>query len=82
MWLAEAGDKCFYGIIKRTKDSQGKPHLFSKITINDGNVQACASDQKVLSRALDEMCDMVLNCGLHHDTGKKIRILDADYFLN
>jgi hypothetical protein len=58
MLMAEAGDKCFYGSIKRSQDSNGKPHLFSRIVINDGFVQACASDQKVLSRMLDAICLM------------------------
>jgi len=39
MFMAEAGGKCFYGIIKRSQDAQGKPHLFSRIVINDGIVQ-------------------------------------------
>lgn len=81
MWLAEAGDKCFYGIIKRTKDARGIPHLFSRIVINDGLVQACSSDQRVLSRILDDMCIMYLN-GLHSDTGKYLIVNDEKYFLN
>mgnify|MGYP000921138920 CR=1 FL=1 len=68
MWLAEVGDKCFYGIIKRGRDSNGNPHLFSRININDGIVQGCASDQKVLGKNIDEMCAMYLN-GLHKDAG-------------
>jgi len=81
MFMAEAGGKCFYGIIKRSQDAQGKPHLFSRIVINDGIVQACASDQKVLSRALDEMCLLYQN-GLHCDDGKYIFVNDEKYFLN
>lgn len=69
MFMAEAGGKCFYGIIKRSKDAHGNPHLFSRIVIADGIVQACASDQKTLGRMLDEMCKMVLYKGLHEDEG-------------
>lgn len=83
MFMAQADhERCFYGIIKRSKDAQGDPHLFSRIIINDGIVQACASDQKVLSKMLDEMCKMVLDMGLHNDVGEKIKILEDDYFLN
>jgi hypothetical protein len=82
MFMAEAGDKCFYGIIKRSKDANGNPHLFSRIIINDGYVQACASDQKVLGKTLDDLCIMVLDYGLHNHAGERIKICDADYFLN
>jgi len=68
MWLAEVGDKCFYGIIKRSKDANGNLHLFSRIDINGGTVQGCASDQKTLGKNIDEMCAMYLN-GLHNDKG-------------
>jgi len=83
MFMAQASDdECFYGIIKRSKDSNGNPHLFSRITINDGYVQACASDQKVLGKVLDEMCKMVLYTRLHEDAGVFITIGDEKYFLN
>ncbi len=82
MFMAEAGDKCFYGIIKRSKDANGQPHLFSRIIINNGYVQACAGDQKVLGRILDEMCKMVLYMGLHKDAGVFITIGNEKYFLN
>jgi hypothetical protein len=81
MFMAEAGNKCFYGIIKRSKDSNGNPHLFSRIIINDGYVQACSSDQKVLGNVLDEMCIMYLK-GLHRDAGISIEIFSSDLFLN
>jgi hypothetical protein len=70
MFMAQADhDRCFYGIIKRSKDADGNPHLFSRIVINDGIIQACASDQKVLGKMLDEMCIMVLDKNLHEDEG-------------
>lgn len=83
MFMSQADhERCFYGIIKRSIDSEGNPHLFSRIIINDGIIQACASDQKVLGKMLDEMCKMVLDMRLHDDGGRKIKIFDADYFLN
>lgn len=83
MFMAQTSDnECFYGIIKRSKDANGNPHLFSRITVNDGNVQACASDQKELGRMLDEMCKMVLYSGLHNNYGHKIKIFDAEFYLN
>ena len=83
MYMCQADhERCFYGIIKRSKDANGNPHLFSRIIINDGYVQACASDQKVLSRLLDEMCIMVLDMGLHRDSGVYSEIFGDKYFLN
>lgn len=83
MFMAQADhDRCFYGIIKRSKDADGQPHLFSRIIINDGIIQARASDQKVLSRLLDEMCIMVLDLGLHKDAGVQVEIFGSDFFLN
>jgi hypothetical protein len=83
MFMAHADhDRCFYGIIKRCKDANGNPHLFSRIIINDGLIQACSSDQKVLSKMLDEMCKMVLNLGLHDDSGVYIEISCEKCFLN
>lgn len=82
MFMAQASDEeCFYGIIKRSKDANGQPHLFSRIVINDGLIQACANDQKVLGKLLDEMCVMYLK-GLHNDAGKYIIVHDEKYFLN
>lgn len=69
MFMAEANGKCFYGTIKRSKDSEGNPHLFSRITVNKGMIQACASDQKILGRILDEMCVMFLNHKIHDNSG-------------
>lgn len=81
MFMAEAGDKCFYGIIKRSHDTNGQPHLFSRITINDGYIQACSNDQRTLGKMLDEMCVMYLK-GLHRDSGIYIIISGEKYFLN
>ena len=83
MFMCQADhDRCFYGIIKRSKDANGNPHLFSRIVINDGIIQACASNQKVLGKMLDEICIMVLDKGLHDDAGVFIEIFGEKYFLN
>lgn len=81
MWFAEAGGKCFYGIIKRSKDANGNPHLFSQINVNNGLIQACADDLKTLSKILDEMCVMYLN-GLHEKFGEKLSVFHTNIFLN
>lgn len=83
MFMAQADhDRCYYGIIKRSKDSSGNHHLFSRIIVNDGLIMACAPEQKELGRMLDQMCIMVLDMRLHDNAGKKIKIFDTDYFLN
>lgn len=82
-FMAQAdNERCFYGVIKRGKDTEGYPHLFSRIVVNDGLIQACASDQKTLGKMLDEMCILVLDYGLHSDAGVSIEIFDNQYFVN
>ena len=72
MFMAQADhDRCFYGVIKRSKDTNGNPHVFSRIKINDGMIQACASDQKTLGKMLDEICIMVLDKKIHADKGAR-----------
>lgn len=68
MWLAEVGDKHFYGTIKRSKDANGNPHLFSRININDGIVQGYATNRIELGKNMDAMCAMYLS-GIHNDKG-------------
>jgi hypothetical protein len=83
MFMCQADhDRCFYGIIKRSKDTNGNPHVFSRIIVNDGLIMACAGEQKVLGKVLDEMCVLVLEYGLHNHAGVRIKIYNADYFLN
>ncbi|MBN1968803.1 MAG: hypothetical protein JW870_05515 [Candidatus Delongbacteria bacterium] len=48
-------DRFFVGIISRSKVVNGNPHLFSRIVLNDGLLMACAGNQKVLGKMLDEM---------------------------
>jgi len=83
MFMAQADhERCFYGVIKRGKDAEGNSHLFSRIVVNDGLIQACASDQMTLGKMLDEMCILVLEYGLHRDAGVFKKLAGNKYFLN
>jgi hypothetical protein len=83
MFMAQAAHyRCFYGIIKRSKDSSGNPHVFSRIIVNDGFIMACVNGQKVLGKMLDEMCIMVLDMRLNEDAGVYIEIFGDKCFLN
>jgi len=83
MFLAEASNgKCFFGIIKRSHDEHGNPHVFSRISIYDGSIMACASNQWILGKMLDELCDMVLIYGIHNDIGVYTELCGEKYFYN
>lgn len=83
MFMAQASnDECFYGILKRDRDAAGNHHVFSRIIVNDGLIQASASNQWELGRNLDEMCVMILHKGLHNDAGVFIMINNEKLFLN
>ena len=84
MFIAKADkDRCFFGIIKRWNDLDGKPLVFSKIVMkNNGFIYAQAVDQKRLSKNLNEICIMILDMGLHDDAGVSTEILGKDLFLN
>ncbi len=83
LFMAQAdNERCFYGVIKREKDADGNPHLFSRIVVNDGLIQACASDQVTLGKMLDEMCILLLDYGLHNDAGVSIEVSGNQLFLN
>jgi hypothetical protein len=83
MFMAQASnDECFYGIIIRDRDASGNPHVFSRIIVNDGLIQACAKDQWELGKMLDEMCIMILRNGLHNDAGVFTMINNEKFFLN
>lgn len=83
MFMAEASNgKCFFGIIKRSHDDQGNPHVFSRITIYDGSIMACASNQRILGKMLDEICDMVLEYGIHNKSDVYIELFGEKYFYN
>ncbi len=83
MFMAQADDdRCFYGMLKRTKDAKGNPHLFSRIVVEDGLINACANDQKELGKKLDEICVMVLDKGLHSNAGVFTTILGEKLYSN
>ena len=84
MFIAKASmDRCFFGIIKRFEDNEGNRLVFSKIVMKDnGYICAQASNQKLLSKNLNEICVMILDMGLHDDTGISTEILGKDFFLN
>jgi hypothetical protein len=60
LFMAMAGkDRCFTGIIKRLKDIEGNPFVFSRIVMPDGLLCAQETDQKALGENLDKMCVMI-----------------------
>lgn len=83
MFMAQADhDRCFYGSLKRGRDDDGNPYVFSRIVINGGLIEARAPEQKELGRNLDQICIMVLDMGLHRDGGVYVKVLDDKLFLN
>jgi len=83
MFMAKADvNRCFCGIIKRGKDDNGNPFVFSRIKMQDGLLCASANDQKILGKNLDEMCVMILDKGLHNDHGVTKEIFGTDLFSN
>jgi hypothetical protein len=75
-------DRCFTGIIKRLKDADGNPLVFSKIVVNDGLLCASAPEQIELGKNLDEICIMILDKGLHSDIGVTSIVFESKFFLN
>jgi hypothetical protein len=83
MFMAQAShERCFYGIIKRGTDEFGNDFVFSRIVMPDGLIQARANDQQELGKNLDEICRMVLDYGLHNNTGANINVLNTALFVN
>jgi len=84
MFMAKADkDRCFFGIINRFEDHDGNPAVFSKIVMpDDGYICAQSTDQKTLGNNLDEMCVMILDGGLHNDTGVAVEINEEKFFIN
>lgn len=83
LFMAKADkDRCFTGIIKRFKDAEGNPYVFSRIVMPDGFLCASAPDQNELGKKLDMMCVMILDKKLHDDCGVTNEIFDIDFFLN
>jgi len=86
LFMAKAGkqgwDRCFHGTIRRERDADGNPTVYGKIKVGDGYIYALAKDQWELGEKLDEMVLMILEKGLHSNTGKKSVIAGSPYFLN
>lgn len=86
LFMAKAGkqgwDRCFHGTIKRETDDDGNPVVRGNIKVNDGQIYAQAYDQWKLGDKLDELVLMVLDFGLHSDTGITSVIAGMPYFQN
>jgi hypothetical protein len=84
LFMAKADPKrCFFGIIKRWEDDKGTPYVASKIVMpNDGYIVAQEHNQRILGTMLDEICVMVLDCGIHDNSGVSYEIFGIDFFLN
>ena len=86
IFMAKAGktgwNRCFHGTIRREIDEEGKPFVFSRIKVNQGNICSRASDQWELGEKLDYMVLMVLDKGLHNHAGVTSEIFGSKYFLN
>lgn len=59
MFVAKADkNRCFFGCIKKLKDDDCNPFVFSRILMPDnGLLCASAYDQKILGKNLDEICN-------------------------
>jgi hypothetical protein len=85
LFMAKAGNdfsRCFHGTIKREKDENGNPFVFSRIKVNDGYIYSRAEDQWKLGEMLDQMVVLNLDRGLHSDSGINVLICENDFFLN
>lgn len=60
---------CFYGTIKRGHDSDGTPKVWGKIDVNGTTVLSSAGDQQELGQKLDQIVLIVLEMGLHSESG-------------
>jgi len=91
MFTAKAGigmkgfDRCFHGTIRR-KDENNNPVVFGKIIVKnkilDGHIIAMADNQWILGEKLDELVVMILDKGLHNDSGVFVKRYDFEYHLN
>ncbi len=72
IFMAKAGNdwnRCFHGTIRRERDENGNPIVYSKIKVNDCVIYASAPDQWELGDKLDEMVLLILDYNLHKITG-------------
>jgi hypothetical protein len=79
IFMAKAGkqgwDRCLYGTIQRGLDSDGSPVVRGKIKVKNGFIHAMVAKQDELGERLDELDLMVLDEGLHDDTGNTSTIV-------
>lgn len=83
LFMAKADkDRCFTGIIKRFKDAEGNPFVFSRIVMPNGLLCAKETEQKALGKQLDIMAKDFVDGNLHDDFGVSTEIFGSQYFLN
>lgn len=86
IFMAKAGktgwDRCFHGTIMRDTDEHGNSVVRGKIKVNDGYICAQAGDQWELGDKLDGLVLMILDFGLHSETGISSDLAGIHYFLN
>lgn len=85
LFMAKCGNdfgRCFHGTIRREHDENGNPVVYGKIKVGDGLIYASASDQWQLGTKLDSIVEMILDGGLHSDSGRSYDIAGKQYFLN
>jgi hypothetical protein len=83
MFMAQADiNRRFYGTIRRDIDGDGNPVVYGKIKVLNGSICAQAEDQWKLGDMLDTLVLMILDYGLHSDTGKTSVNAGETYFLN
>ena len=83
LFMAQADiNRRFFGTIKRGYDADGTPVVRGRIEVQDGFVLAQAGCQDDLGTRLDELVKMVLDMGLHSDSGATQIILGTTCFLN
>ena len=75
-------DRFFTGCIKRLKDDNGNPFVFSRIVMPDGLLCAREDNQEALGINLDLMAKDIVDGNLHGDAGVSTEIFGADFFLN
>jgi hypothetical protein len=83
LFMAEADKyRRFFGVIKRNVDEAGQSFVHGKILVLDGYIMARAGDQDALGKKLDELCKMVLDMGLHKNSGFFIKLCEFECSLN
>lgn len=92
IFMAKAGigakgfDRCFRGTIKREKTNDGTPIVRGKIhvknEIHDCFLYSEAKDQWDLGDNLDQLVIMVLDKGLHNNSGKFFKRYGFEYHMN